>query len=109
MKSAPAAAVTFVLAGALLIAASAAKTDCSIKEFIVQDAVSIQQSGTTQLALVLTASESEYQKAKTNLAGGADVFGLFSGNLTSGQAKERALEIAQVTKFDYTTSYASSY
>jgi hypothetical protein len=109
MTRATATAVPFVWVAALLVAASAAKADCNIKDFIVQDVVSIQQSGTTQLAFVLTATESEYQRAKTNLAGGADVFGLFSGNLTFGQAKERAREIAQATKFDYMTSYATSY
>jgi hypothetical protein len=110
MARAIAAAVPFVSAAALLItAASVAKADCNIRDFIVQDVVSIQQSGTTQLAFVLTATESEYQRAKTNLTGGGDVFGLFSGNLTFGQAKERAREIAQATRFDYMTSYASSY
>src|SRR6266446_1873067 len=104
-----AAAVPFVSAVALLVAASAARADCNIKDFIVQDVISIQQSGSTQLAFVLTTTESQYESAKKNIAGSADFFGLFSGGLTYGQAKERARQIAQATKFDYMTSYASSY
>jgi hypothetical protein len=107
MTRATAAAVPLVSAAALLVAGSVAKADCSIKDFIVQDVVSIQQSGATQLAFVLTATESEYQRAKTTLAEGADVFGLFFRDLTFGQAKERARQVAQATKFDY--SYAANY
>src|SRR5262249_16060285 len=109
MARATAAAVQFVSAVALLVAASAARADCNIKDFIVQDTVSIQQNRSTQLAFALTSTESQYDSAKTNMGGGVDVFGLFSGNLTYGQAKERARQIAQATKFDYQTSYASNY
>lgn len=109
MARTTAVAVPFVSAVALLGAASAARADCNIKDFIVQNVLSIQQSGSTQLAFVLTATESEYNSAKTNIGSGADVFGLFSGNLTFGQAKQRALQIAQATKFDYSSSYALNY
>ncbi len=109
MAKTTAAAGAFVSAIALLVAASAARADCNIKDFIVQDIVSIQQSGSAQLAFVLTATESQYESAKTNIGGNADIFGLFSGGLKYGQAKERSRQIAQATKFDYKTSYASSY
>jgi hypothetical protein len=99
----------FLTTFALGTAASAAKADCDIKDFLVKDVVSLNQSGSTQLAFVLTATESQYDNAKKNMDTGADVFGLFSGNLNYGQAEEKAHQIAQATKFNYDSSYASSY
>jgi hypothetical protein len=93
----------------VLVAASAARADCNIRDFMVQNVTSIQQSGSTELAFVLTATDSQYQNAKQNLGGNVDIFGLFSGGLTYGQAQEKARQIAQSTKFNYSNSYASSY
>jgi hypothetical protein len=61
------AALRFVSALALVVAASAARADCNIKDFIVKDIVSLQQSGSTQLAFVLTATQSQYEDAKKNI------------------------------------------
>lgn len=102
-------AVSFVSALAFMVAASAARADCNIKDFIVQNVVSLQQSGSTQLAFVLTATDSQYEAAKKNINSGADVYGLFSGNLNYGQAQQKAHQIATATKFNYESSYAESY
>jgi hypothetical protein len=90
-------------------AASVAMADCDIKEFIVKNVTSLQESGSTQLAFMLSASESQYENAKKSLDSGADVYGLFSGNLNYAEAKQKAQQIATTIKFDYESSYASSY
>jgi hypothetical protein len=99
-----------LIAGLLILGASstAARADCNIRDYIVQNTTSIQQSGATELAFVLTATQSEYENAKKNFAGSGE-YGLFSGALSYGQAQEKAREIAQATKFDYKGSYASNY
>ncbi len=99
----------FVSALALMAAASSGRADCNVKDFIVEDVVSLQKSGGMQLAFVLTATESEYKAAKKNLDTGADVYGLFSGDLNYAQAQQRASQIATATKFNYESSYANSY
>jgi hypothetical protein len=58
----------FVFAVAILVAASVAKADCNIRDSMVQDFMSIQQSGSTQLAFVLTATYSQYESAKKSMA-----------------------------------------
>jgi hypothetical protein len=88
--------------------ASAARADCNPKDFMVQDVMSIQQSGDTELAFVLTASQSEYETAKKSMAG-SGTYGLFSAALNYNQARDRAFQISQATKFDYKNSYASNY
>jgi hypothetical protein len=103
------ATVPLICALALMVTASAARADCNIKDFIVQNVVSLQQSGSTQLAFVLTATESQYDAAKKNIDTGADVFGLFSGNLSYGEAQQKAQQIATATKFNHESSYAESY
>src|SRR6266566_2142408 len=105
----PIGANSFV-AGLLVLGVSsiAARADCNIREYIVQNTTSIQQSGSTELAFVLTATQSEYENAKKNFAGSGE-YGLFSGALSYGEAQERARQIAQSTKFDYKSSYASNY
>ena len=97
---------------ALLLAfgtfAKAARADCNPKDFMVQDVTSIQQSGDTELAFVLTATRSEYENAKKSFAG-SGTYGLFSAALNYDQARDRALQISQATKFDYKNSYASNF
>jgi hypothetical protein len=87
---------------------SPARAECDPRVFMVQDVTSIQQSGDTELAFVLTSSQSEYENAKKNF-GGSGAYGLFSAALSWGDAKERAHQISQATKFDYKSSYASNY
>jgi hypothetical protein len=98
------------LLGLLVLGASCsgAKADCNPKDFMVQDVTSIQQSGATELAFVLTATQSDYENAKKNIAG-SGAYGLFSGALNYGEAQEKARQIAQSTKFDFKSSYASNY
>src|SRR5579863_5133938 len=92
----------------LVANSTGAKADCNPKDFMVQDVTSIQQSGDTELAFVLTATKSEYDSAKQNFAG-SGAYGLFSGALSYDQARDKALQISQATKFDYKNSYASNY
>ena len=105
MKMAP----PVFLAGLLGVGISApARADCDPKVFMVQETTSFQQSGATELAFVLTATQAEYDKAKTNIAGSGS-YGLISGALSYDQAQEKARQIAQTTKFDYSSHYASNY
>jgi hypothetical protein len=103
-------AANSLLAGVLILGviSNTARADCNPRDFIVQDVISIQQSGYTELAFVLTATQSEYDNAKKNLAG-SGAYGLFSGALSYGEARDRAQQIAQTTKFDYKNSYALNY
>ncbi|MCK1541620.1 hypothetical protein IVB12_06405 [Bradyrhizobium sp. 179] len=99
----------FVLSSLVTFVGSvAAYADCNPKDFMVQETTSIQQSGSTELAFVLTATQQEYESAKKNIAGSGS-YGLFSGALSYGQAQEKARQIAESTKFDYKNSYASNY
>ena len=68
----------------------------------------IEQRAETELAFMLTATEQEFNRAKKN-ASGSGSYGLISGNAKYGESKERARQIAQATKFDYKSSYASTY
>jgi hypothetical protein len=103
-------AANSILAGLLVLGASCsgARADCNPRDFMVQDVTSIQQSGATELAFVLTATQSEYDNAKKNFAG-SGAYGLFSGALNYGEAQEKARQIAQSTKFDFKSSYALNY
>lgn len=102
-------ATKFYLAGLLALGASVeAKADCNPKDFMVQETTSIQQSGSTELAFMLTATQAEYENAKKNIAGSGS-YGLFSGALSYGDAQQKARQIAEATKFDYKNSYASNY
>ncbi len=96
-----------VLVVVVALAATSVKaaTDCDPRVFMVQDVQAIQESGETELAFVLTATEQEFDKAKSGA--GASLYGLLSLNYQEAQEKARA--IAQATKFDYKSSYAASY
>src|SRR4051794_1076148 len=103
-------AANSLLAGLFVagVSCSGARADCNPRDFMVQDVTSIQQSGSTELAFVLTATQSEYDNAKKNFAG-SGTYGLYSGALSYGEAQEKARQIAQSTKFDFKSSYASNY
>src|SRR5712671_2451956 len=73
-----------------------AHADCNPRDFMVQDITSLQQSGDTELAFVLTSTQSEYDNAKKGF-GGSGAYGLFSSSLSWGDAKERARQISQAT------------
>jgi hypothetical protein len=75
---------------------------------MIQDVTSIQQSGETELAFVLTSSREEYDNAKRS-ASGSGSYGLISGSANWSDAKEKALRIAEATKFNSESSYASNY
>lgn len=101
---------SYFAAVCLLAAANCtqANADCNVKDYLVQDVTSIQQSGATEIAFVLTATQAEFENAKKNAAGSGS-YGLISGALSYGEAQEKARQIAQSTKFDYKSSYASNY
>lgn len=88
--------------------ATQAKAECSARDFMIKEVQDIQQSGETELAFVLTATEEEFNNAKKS-AGLSGAYGLISGSASYGEAQEKARRIAQSTKFDYKSSYASSY
>ncbi len=82
--------------------------DCRPRNFMVQDASSIQRSLETQVAFVLSATEEEYNKSKQSGAlSGA--YGPIFGAASFGDAKEAARRVAEAIKFDYRASYASNY
>ncbi|NEI26816.1 hypothetical protein [Rhizobium ruizarguesonis] len=82
--------------------------ECNPRDFMIQDTSSIQQSLETQVAFVLTATEEEYNTSKQSGAlSGA--YGPISGAASFSDAKEAARRVAEAIKFDYRTSYASSY
>ena len=85
--------------------ASQSAVSCDIRDFIVNDITSVSQSSQTELAFILTSSESEFNKAKEH--GILDVFDLFS--LGYNQAKSKAQQIAESINFDSKSSYAESY
>jgi hypothetical protein len=96
----------FLAAMVALVATSAgARADCNPRDFLVQDVAAIQQSGETELAFVLTATETEFNAAKQNA--GESLYGLLK--LSYGEAQEKARQIAQGTKFDYKSSYTTSF
>src|ERR1700722_15336998 len=90
------------------VSSNSAHDDCNPRDFLMQDTASIQQSGDTELAFVLTSTQSEYENAKKSF-GSSGAYDLFSATLSWDEAKDRARQIAQATKFDYKTSYASNY
>src|SRR6266478_2328872 len=91
---------------AVAIGSHSARADCDPRDFLVKDVVSLQQSGDTELAFVLTSTQSEYDNVKKNI-GSSGAFGLFSAATNWGEAKERARQISNSTKFDYRSAFAS--
>jgi hypothetical protein len=85
-----------------------ANAECDPRTFLVQDIASIQRSGETELAFVLTSTEEEFDNAKRN-ASASGGYGLITGSANWSEAKEKARRIAESTKFDYRNSYAESY
>lgn len=99
----------FILAAAIMgVTSVEARADCDARAFMVKDVRSIQQSGETELAFVLTATREEYEAAKKNGALGG-TYKLFSASLNYQEARQKATRIAQATRFDYHNSYASNY
>lgn len=101
---------TCLYAGAftLLAFTNYAKAQCDPRTFLVQEMKDIRATGETELAFVLTATSEEFDAAKKSGALSGS-YGLISGSGSYGEAKEKAVRIAQATKFDYRSSYASSY
>jgi hypothetical protein len=99
---------TPVAVAALVLCTAPAKADCNARDFMIKEVQDIQRSGETELSFVLTATEEEFNNAKKN-AGLSGAYGLISGSANYGEAQEKARRIAQSTKFDYKSSYASSY
>jgi hypothetical protein len=88
------------------------QAQCDIRSFMVQNITSFQESDETILAFLLTASEKEYDNAKTGLSHAGSwlgPYGLFDDKTTYSQAKEKAHEIAQAINFNYQHTYAASY
>jgi len=103
-------ACTLLLSSALALCGfiNNAEAQCDPRVFLVQEIKDIRATGETELAFVLTATQEEFDAAKRSGAlSGA--YGLISGSSSFSEAKEKAVRIAQATKFDYHTSYASSY
>jgi hypothetical protein len=101
-------AINLSLTSLVLIPTPLYAASCDIHDYIVRDTAAINQSNETQLAFVLTATESEYNAAKKNGAGGGG-YALFSESLGYNNAQERARSIAQATQFDYKNSYARNF
>jgi hypothetical protein len=100
---------SFLSASAVLaIISTSATAECDPRVFLVQDIASIQRSGETELAFVLTATREEFDRAKQS-AGLGGSYGLISGSANFDEAKEKARRIAETTRFDYKNSYAESY
>lgn len=101
-------AITFPMALAMFTwAAGAQAENCDPREFMIQNITSIQQSGETELAFVLTSNRQEFERVKKS-GGLAGSYGLISGSANYDEAKQKAEQIAQSIKFDYRQSYASS-
>jgi len=83
-----------------------ARADCNPRDFV--EITDIQRSPETELAFVLTASQHEYDRIKSR-GGLVGTYGLISGSKTFQEAQDRARAIAQATKFDYRSSYATNY
>lgn len=81
--------------------------DCDPRAFMIQNITSIQQSGETELAFVLTSNREEFESVKKS-GGLGGSYGLISGSANYDEAKQKAEQIAQSIKFDYHQSYASS-
>ena len=93
--------------GATSFLLTEAKADCNPRDFAeIKD---IQQSGETELAFALTATEQEFEKAKKGGATSGSYGGIISGSANVEEAREKAHQIATATKFDYASSYAYSY
>jgi hypothetical protein len=103
MKSTPILAISLLMGSVYMSTGTASA--CNIRDFLVNDITSIKQSAQSELAFVLSSSQSEFEKAK---AGGVlDVFDLFS--LDYNQAQSKAQQIAQSINFDSKSSYTSNY
>jgi hypothetical protein len=85
-----------------------AEAQCDPRVFLVQEIKDIRATGETELAFVLTATQEEFDSAKRSGAM-SGAYGLISGSGSYAEAKEKAVKIAQTTKFDYHSSYAASY
>jgi hypothetical protein len=94
------AAKSFLVAIVSLGATSfAARADCNPRDFMVRDVKSIQQSGETELAFVLTSTEEEFNNAKKG-GSASGAYGLISGSANYQEAQDKARRIAQAVKFD---------
>jgi hypothetical protein len=91
-----------------LVFTNNAEAQCDPRAFLVQEIKDIRATEDTELAFVLTATREEFDAAKQSgaLTGS---YGLISGSGSYAEAKEKAVRIAQATKFDYRSSYAASY
>lgn len=87
--------------------AEAQAQECDPRAFMIQNISSIQQSGETELAFVLTSTREEFDNVKKS-GGLSGAYGLISGSANYDEAKQKAEHIAQSIKFDYRQSYASS-
>lgn len=96
-----------VAAGIVGWAALAHAEDCDPRAFMIQNITSIQQSGETELAFVLTSSRQEFDSVKKS-GGLSGSYGLISGSANYDEAKQKAEQIAQSINFDYRQSSASS-
>src|SRR5262249_17227915 len=83
-----------------------ARADCNPRDFV--EITDIQRTAETELAFVLTASQQEYDRIKSGGSSGG-AFGLISGSANYQEAQDRASAIADATKFDYRSSYATNY
>ncbi|MBK7616329.1 MAG: hypothetical protein IPJ08_18370 [Burkholderiales bacterium] len=101
-------ALAAIVLAALDATSIEARADCNPREFQLSEVKDIQQSGSTELAFVLTATEDEFNSAKKN-ASGSGSYGLISASADYAESKEKARSIAQSIKFDYKSSYASNY
>lgn len=99
-------ALTLCLLVSLLAVSSEGWADCNPRDFMLKDITALQQSGEAELAFVLTASPEEFSSVRKSV-NGHSLYGLFDSDFNS--ALERARQIAQATKFDYKSSYATSY
>ncbi|CAD7036186.1 hypothetical protein RHAB21_02493 [Pseudorhizobium halotolerans] len=99
--------VALLMVGMLMWTVEAHAQECDPRSFMIQNISSIQQSGETELAFVLTSSREEFETVKKS-GGLAGSYNLISGSANYDEAKQKAEQIAQSIRFDYRQSYASS-
>lgn len=106
-----ASAITSSLFAIVVFSATAsldARADCNPRDFMIQDFQYVQSSGELEIAFALTMTQEEYDRAKKSGSAGG-TYGIISGSASYGEAQEKARRLAEATKFDYKSSYASLY
>ncbi|RUW95041.1 hypothetical protein EOA30_32975, partial [Mesorhizobium sp. M8A.F.Ca.ET.059.01.1.1] len=98
----------WISAFTLLALPNYAEAECDARSFAVQHINDIRATGETELAFVLTATNEEFNAAKKDHALSGP-YNLISLSKTYTEAREKALQIASVTNFDRSSSYALSY